>query len=200
MSTLAVCVPVLWLDALEDEGGGVREQAAVEDFLRHHEVRSVPRSRQEGVEVLLVGRLVAKKGPIHTWSACVKAWGAGARLRVTVIGDGPLMAQMFCQHSLVNVETGDEEGLPVAILEAMAHGVPVVATRHAGIPEAVEDGVSGLLVDEEDIDGMADRIRLLASDADLRDRLGAAARDRVLSHFTWAAEREALLALLDVDR
>ena len=55
---------------------------------------------------------------------------------------------VFIQHSHVDPETGDEESLPASIQEAMAHGLAVVSTRHAGIPEAVRDGETGLLVEE----------------------------------------------------
>lgn len=53
---------------------------------------------------------------------------------------------------------GDEEGIPVVLMEAMASGLPVIATRHSGIPELVEDGISGYLVDEKDVLGISDRI------------------------------------------
>lgn len=105
-------------------------------------------------------------------------------------------ADIFCQHSVVDPATGDEEGVPVAILEAMAHGLPVVSTRHAGIPEAVDDGVTGYLVDEGDVEAMADAVATLAADAGLRERLGAAGRARIRTHFSWPREREALLGLL----
>ena len=59
-------------------------------------------------------------------------------------------ADVLIQHSVVDPATGDEEGLPVAILEGMGCGLPVVATRHAGIPESVVEGETGMLVDEGD--------------------------------------------------
>ena len=81
-------------------------------------------------------------------------------------------ANIFLQHSMTDPDTGDEEGLPVAVLEAMAQGLPVVSTRHAGIPEAVLDGVTGFLVDEGDSGGMAERLAALARDRELRVRHG----------------------------
>jgi colanic acid/amylovoran biosynthesis glycosyltransferase len=74
---------------------------------------------------------------------------------------------VFVQHSITNPETGDEEGLPAAIQEAMAHGMAVVSTRHSGIPEAVVEGVTGLLVDEGHVQHMAEaflKVTSLASD------------------------------------
>jgi colanic acid/amylovoran biosynthesis glycosyltransferase len=62
---------------------------------------------------------------------------------------------VFVQHSAVDPETGDEESLPASIQEAMAHGLAVVSTRHAGIPEAVRENETGLLVDEGDAKAMA---------------------------------------------
>ena len=60
----------------------------------------------------------------------------------------------FVQHSVTG-RNGDMEGTPVAVLEAAAAGLPVIATRHAGIPDVVCHGQTGLLVDEHDVDGMA---------------------------------------------
>src|SRR4051794_36516731 len=107
------------------------------------------------------------------------------------------VADVFCQHSIVDPETGDEEGLPVAILEAMVHGLPVVSTRHAGIPDAVADGVSGFLVEEGDVAGMARHLARLAADPALRSRMGRAGRRIVEARFTWPVERDALRGMLD---
>ncbi len=71
---------------------------------------------------------------------------------------------------------GDQEGLPVALMEAMARGLPVVATRHGAIPELVEDGVSGLLADEDDVEGLATSIARLARSPSERRTMGRAAR------------------------
>jgi glycosyltransferase involved in cell wall biosynthesis len=107
-------------------------------------------------------------------------------------------ADIFLQHSLTDPETGDEEGLPVAILEAMARGLPVVSTRHAGIPEAVTDAVTGHLVEEGDTVSMAQRLLALARDAGLRRRLGEAGWRRAKENFSWERERKDLLKLLQV--
>lgn len=71
----------------------------------------------------------------------------------------PLIAAswVFAQHSVTSA-TGDQEGLPVAILESLALGVPVVSTLHSGIPEVIVDGENGFLVREHDYETMADRL------------------------------------------
>jgi glycosyltransferase involved in cell wall biosynthesis len=68
-------------------------------------------------------------------------------------------------------------------MEAMASGLPVVASRLSGIPELVTDGVSGLLVTPGDPTALAEALQMLAGDPDLRRRLGAAGRDTVLDDF-----------------
>ena len=62
--------------------------------------------------------------------------------------------------------------MPVSIMEGMAAGLPVIATHHSGIPEAVADGRSGFLVAEHDVDGLSRRLADLATDPDLRVRMG----------------------------
>ncbi len=107
-------------------------------------------------------------------------------------------ADIFLQHSMTDPVSGDEEGLPVAILEAMANGLSVVSTWHAGIPEAVADGLTGYLVDAGDSIGMAERLVALARDSDLRCRMGEAGWRRVKEHFSWERERASLLRILEL--
>lgn len=108
-----------------------------------------------------------------------------------------LMRQVrgFVQHSLVAPD-GDSEGSPVAVLEAQLSGLPVVATRHAGIPEVVTDGTTGLLVDEGDVQGMANAMAQLVRDPQLAARLGAAGQERMSAHFTVEHHLAAVSALL----
>jgi colanic acid/amylovoran biosynthesis glycosyltransferase len=108
-------------------------------------------------------------------------------------------ADIFIQHSVVCPVTGDEEGLPVAILEAMAFGLPVVSTFHAGIPEAVMNGETGFLVPERDTQAMAERILELAADRTLRIQMGQAGRTRVDRDFTWTGERKKLLEIFALE-
>ncbi len=98
------------------------------------------------------------------------------------VRDAMQRARVFLQHS-VTASNGDVEGLPVAILEAMAAGLPVVSTHHSGIPEAVQDGVTGALVAEGDVDGMADRTIELLSDPAKAKRYGSAGRQRIADAF-----------------
>lgn len=79
----------------------------------------------------------------------------------------------------VTAADGDQEGIPVTLMEAMATGMPVVSTRHSGIPELVEDGVSGLLAAEGDYAALADALVRLSDSPELARRMGAAARQRV---------------------
>ena len=79
------------------------------------------------------------------------------------------------------------EGLPGSVLEAMAAGLPVVASRVGGIPEAVVDGVTGLLVDPGNVSALVERLERLVLDEDLRLRMGAAGRARQAEYFAPAA-------------
>ncbi|MCR1782002.1 glycosyltransferase family 4 protein [Nocardioides carbamazepini] len=89
------------------------------------------------------------------------------------------------------------EACPMAVLQAMASGLPVVATRVGGIPEIVRDGVDGLLVDAGAEDQLVAALRALAADAPLRTRMGAAARRRVAERFTAERCARELLAVYE---
>jgi glycosyltransferase involved in cell wall biosynthesis len=75
-------------------------------------------------------------------------------------------SHIYVQHSVTDFE-GDQEGLPNSILEAMAAGLPVVSTFHSGIPEIVENGKTGFLVQEFDYVGMAEKLGLLLNDKEM---------------------------------
>src|SRR6516162_1337776 len=77
----------------------------------------------------------------------------------------------------------DQEGVPNSVLEAMATGLPVVATRHGGIPEAVDHGRTGFLVAEEDHVGLADAMQLITSSPALLKRMGARAHATIRERF-----------------
>ena len=183
-----------------------------------------PLSRQPGAEIVCVasGRVVTQKAPILLLDAFRRAAEQCPPLRLELFGDGDLMpaardyvrafrledrvqlfgfqpnhvvlehirrAGIFLQHSWW-------EGLGVAILEAMAHALPVVATRTGGILETVVEGETGFLVEPGDSAAMADRIVTLARHPGLRNRMGAAGWARVREHYTWDQERSQLLRIL----
>ena len=82
---------------------------------------------------------------------------------------------------------GDQDGLPNVILEAMAHGLPVLSTRLGGIVEAIVDGESGLLTDQDDASGLAEHLGRLLEDPELRRRIGQGGRRRVAERFERSA-------------
>jgi colanic acid/amylovoran biosynthesis glycosyltransferase len=92
---------------------------------------------------------------------------------------------------------GRKEGIPVALMEAMASGLPCVATAISGIPELVEDEVSGLLVPSGNAVRLADALERLAGDPVLRQKLGAAARKKIEEEFELRSNTARLLALVN---
>ncbi|QHT69587.1 glycosyltransferase family 4 protein [Rhodocytophaga rosea] len=105
-------------------------------------------------------------------------------------------ADIFLQHSITCPDTGDEEGMPVAILEAMSYSLPVISTFHSGIPEAVIHSKTGFLVNEYDVVAMAEKIALLAENQILRINMGLAGREYIKEFLSWEKEKTNLLKLL----
>jgi colanic acid/amylovoran biosynthesis glycosyltransferase len=92
-------------------------------------------------------------------------------------------ADLFLSPSVTASDGDAEGGAPVALIEAQAAGLPVVASRHCDIPEVVQDGVTGLLVPERDVDALANAIQSLLSDPSSWAPLGRAGRDHVEQEF-----------------
>lgn len=87
---------------------------------------------------------------------------------------------------------GDRDGLPNVLMEAQNQGLAAVSTRVSAIPELIEDGVNGLLVDPGDVDGLAGALARLVRDAGLRRRLGEAAAERLRARFDQEPELDRL--------
>ena len=167
--------------------------------------------------VLFVGRLVERKGVAHLIEAIARLGSLAPRLeivgegperpglealagrlevadRVVFRGKIPpdeLQASYaraaVCVLPSVLDARGDTEGLGVVLLEAMNHATPVIASRVGGIPDIVEDGVSGLLVPPGDVAALAAAVRRVRDDPDLARWLGEGGRRRLREQFNWPA-------------
>jgi len=128
----------------------------------------------------------------------VESWAA--RLK-TVDLVGPLQHHQLAEH-LRQMDIGvfpssHEDPFPLAPIEMMASGIPVVAYDIGGVREAIEQGRSGLLVPSKDVRALATSIEALMGNSQLRLEIGAAARRRVERHFTWDRHAEGLLAIYE---
>jgi glycosyltransferase involved in cell wall biosynthesis len=104
-----------------------------------------------------------------------------------------LMQESYClvQHS-ITAENGDQEGTPIAVLEAALSGLPVVSTYHAGIPDVIEHEKTGLLCDEHDVDAMANNLIKIFDDVEFAKIMGQSARDEHLRSFSLERHIESL--------
>ncbi len=172
--------------------------------------------------VLMVGREVEKKGFDDGLRACALAREAGLELEVRLLGTGDVLqpalrhlaaslglevrwlapssdvARAMAEADVLLVPSrtaasGDQEGTPTVICEGSAAGLPIVSTLHAGIPEQVAHGHTGLLVPERDLAGLAAALVTLRDPA-LRAALGAAGRAKMHAEYSLSAHRDALLA------
>ncbi len=174
--------------------------------------------------VLMVGREVEKKGFDDGLRACAAARDRGADLRVVVLGTGdagrPALQRLAHQLALEvawpdpstrvapamaaadillvpsrTAASGDQEGTPTVICEGSAAGLPIVSTRHAGIPEQVDHERTGLLAGERDVETLATHLVRLAGDPAQRAAMGAAGRAKMLAEYSVAAHARDLAAV-----
>jgi glycosyltransferase involved in cell wall biosynthesis len=178
-------------------------------------------NRREKI-VLFVGRLVEKKGCASLIEAMAEVQRRCPEAELVVIGGGRLRADhearaaagrircrflgtqpptvvqdwmgraaVFCVPSVV-AASGDAEGFGMVFIEAQAMGLPVVSTCSGGIPEAVENRETGLLVNERDPRALAEAILALIESNELWQRFSVAGRKRVVEHFNLARQTERL--------
>ncbi|MFN7044603.1 MAG: glycosyltransferase [Flavobacterium sp.] len=102
----------------------------------------------------------------------------------------------FVQHS-ITAQSGDKEGTPVAILEACSAGIPVVSTLHAGIPDVIIEGETGFLVEEHDVEMMAEKMITLIENKELAKSMGAKSKERIMSKFSMKKHLDILDELID---
>jgi glycosyltransferase involved in cell wall biosynthesis len=136
--------------------------------------------------------LIVGDGPRRdALEALIRDLGLGGRVRLEAARPQPALVREYEQAALfvlscVVLDDGDRDGIPNVILEAMAAGVPVVATAVSGIPEVVADGETGRLVPPGDAAALADVLASLLDDPDEGRRLAAAARNRAAIAFDLA--------------
>ena len=178
--------------------------------------------------LLFVGRFVEKKGVAHLLEAMRALESESAAVDLILIGDGPIAEALKRQASglkharflgwlpndevrrfmrgalalcvpSVAARSGDAEGLPNVVLEAMACAAPVIGSQAGGIAEAVEHGRTGFVVPQADPQAIAEPVRWLLRDPALRGRMGHAARDAATARFSAIAQsrllEDALLAV-----
>ena len=175
-----------------------------------------PRVRPEaGLLIGTAGRLVKLKGIEFLLEAAAQLRPEFPSLQVEIAGSGPELEDLKVQVARLGLQEhvrflgwmddlsstlrgwdvfvmpSLEEGFPTAALNAMAAGVPVVATTVGGVPELIEDGVNGLLVSPGDVAGLVAALELLLRQRDERLRMGEAGFERVRDHFStkWMAAK-----------
>lgn len=128
--------------------------------------------------------LIAGDGPMRAWIEA-HAHELGIAGKTRFLGERNDVGELIGASDVLLLSSRSE-GVPQAVTQALGLGRPVVATRVGGVPELVEDGVSGKLVDPEDAVGMAHALATLAADAALRSRMGEAGREHVRTHYSLA--------------
>jgi glycosyltransferase involved in cell wall biosynthesis len=167
-----------------------------------------PRADPPAIPVIgFIGRLTEQKGVAYLLDAAALLQSRKIRCRVVIVGDGELRKQLEEKARSLGLDevsfTGYQrnikdvlatldvfvlpslwEGFPVSLVEAMASGLPIVATRVGGTGEAVLHGTTGYLVEPRDAEALAERIAQLLTDSETRNRMQLAAQQRVREHFS----------------
>ena len=185
---------------------GIDTEAVIADSAEREAVRAELGVSDDEILSITVANLRRNKDYPNLLRAARIALDHEPRLRFVAVGQGPLATEVAALHE--ELALGDSfallgfrrdvrrlmaaadvftlasahEGLPVAVMEAFAAGLPVVATAVGGVPQQVVDGREGLLVPPRDPLALAEALVTVARDASLRARLGAAARERTADY------------------
>lgn len=169
--------------------------------------------------VAFIGRLVPQKNPGLFLEMAQSVLRSGLKCGFLVLGDGPLRPRLGEQARNLGIEesvrfvgvrndvprilgaidllvlTSDWEGLPNVVLEALAAGVPTVATNVGGVGELLTDGVTGYVVPPQDLSTLVNRVIGMLSDRSFRAECGRRGREYVQSHFSISAMVDSTVAL-----
>jgi len=183
----------------------------------------LPIKRDERL-ILFVGRLTEKKGCTYLLHAMERVQRVRPDAHLVIVGEGYLrtsleisvkflgsqsstivreyLAQAFCLCApSVTATNGDSEGIPIIILEALACGLPVVSSYHAGIPEVVQSGRTGMLAPERDYNSLAEHILSLMNDRALWSSCSRSGAELVRAEFSIDSQTKLLEGIYDeVDR
>ncbi len=178
--------------------------------------------RQISGFILTVGHVIHRKGIDLILRAMKMARECGCDLKLIIVGDGPERANLsrladdlglrenvhfagnqphsitleFFRRCLFFVLASREEGLPLVLVEAMAHNKAVVATRVDGIPELVKDGLTGLLAEPENPASLAAALVKLYKNKELRENVARRGQELVLREYTWDSIAARYIAIL----
>jgi len=167
--------------------------------------------RNTETRIACIGRLISNKGPQYFVEAAPIILHKFPSTKFLIIGEGPLLSSLhsrvkelgvkdhfqflgavpklstFLRDCDVYVRPSLTEGMPLTVLEAMACGIPTVATRIEGAAEILTHGDTGFLVEPKNVDQLAFYISKLVGDPELRSRMGKRARESVENHNDWKA-------------
>jgi teichuronic acid biosynthesis glycosyltransferase TuaC len=164
-----------------------------------------------GTVALTVGALIREKGIEELISAFERIGGEYPDFRLIAVGGGPMRGKLedlgkrmrggdrvilpgvvpnqrvaeYMRAADILIHPSHAEGLPNAVLEAMATGLPVIATTVGGIPEVVIHGETGLLIGAKDVKALESQLRTVLNDREMALQMGRAGRDRVVARHTW---------------
>jgi glycosyltransferase involved in cell wall biosynthesis len=161
-------------------------------------LRAIKLLRDKAIPVSLT---LAGEGPEEpSLRALARELGIADQVVLTGFLERAQLEEAYRRHHLFvhpsrTTPEGDREGIPNSVLEAMAYGLPVVSTRHSGIPEAITDSQDGLLVEQPDPSLLATAILQLIENPPLYERLSRNAHDTVQRRFSLAANAAALETL-----
>jgi colanic acid/amylovoran biosynthesis glycosyltransferase len=132
---------------------------------------------------------IAGDGPLHDQlQRLIRDLGMSSVVKLEGWRRRPEVAELLADADIllapsVTADDGDQEGTPVALMEAMAAGVAVISTHHSGIPEVIENGVSGFVVPVRSVDALSERLRYLIEHPQVRLHIGEAGRAAVQRKF-----------------